>query len=68
MDRTRKNVEPADQEREETVQALLHPDRAHHDELGHADDVSATSEEPLHGHSSPREQGAAPLDMTKVDE
>jgi hypothetical protein len=48
-------------EREEIIEALLQPDRSRHSELGGSRAVKTSR-------SSPREQGAAPIDMTKVDE
>lgn len=53
------------EERDETVEALLHPDRSHHDELGRVEEDDDAADHPR---SSPREQGAAPIDITKVDE
>jgi hypothetical protein len=47
------------------LQALLHADRAHHDELGRTESEH-TLEDP--SESSPREQGAAPIDLSNVDE
>jgi hypothetical protein len=47
---------------EEVIEALLHPDRAHHDELGR------TREPDDDGEPGPREQPAAPLDVEHVDE
>ncbi|HEY7192079.1 MAG TPA: hypothetical protein VH436_36275 [Vicinamibacterales bacterium] len=46
---------------EEMIDVSLHPDRAHHDELGH---TRNGSEQP----ASPREQPPAPLDVEHVDE
>jgi hypothetical protein len=46
---------------EEVIDVCLHPDRAHHDELGH---TRNGSEQP----ASPREQPSAPMDVGKVDE
>ena len=54
-------------ERDETVEALLHPDRSHHDELGRVEDEPSRSTPP-HPRSSPREQGAAPIDITKTED
>jgi hypothetical protein len=56
------------QEREEILRALLHPDRAQHDELGRMDLSADEAEGHPSKQSSPREQGAGPLDLTKVDE
>lgn len=47
---------------EEVVEVLLHPDRAHHDELGR------TREPNGDGGAGPREQPAAPIDVKHVDE
>lgn len=47
---------------EEMVDVLLHPDRAHHDELGR------TREGSEDGEAGPREQPAAPIDVAHVDE
>jgi len=55
----------ADLEREEIIEALLQPDRSRHSELGRTDDANAQKRV---RRSSPREQGAAPIDITKVDE
>lgn len=52
--------------REEVVRALLHSDRAQHDELGRTRSLDANGDPP--SHSSPREQGAAPIDLHNVDE
>ena len=53
----------SDTTREEVVRALLHSDRAQHDELGRT--LSLDIDE---SHSSPREQAAAPIDLHNVDE
>ena len=66
MEKTLTDVER--DERDETVEALLHPDRSHHDELGRTEDLSPSGTTLHHPRSSPREQGAAPIDMAKVDE
>jgi hypothetical protein len=53
--------------RQEVIDALLHPDRSRSDELGRTEDdeqQKPASSTP----SSPREQPAAPIDMTDVDE
>jgi len=69
VDRGHAGPRPEDQltetelEREETIEALLHPDRSHHGELGQTEDMKARK--PV-GKASPREQGAAPIDITKV--
>ena len=54
-----------DATREEVVRALLHADRAQHDELGRTRSVEF-GDPP--NHSSPREQAAAPIDLHNVDE
>jgi len=51
--------------RDEVVRALLHSDRAQHDELGRTM-LEVTGDSPYH--SSPREQAAAPIDLHNVDE
>lgn len=55
-----------DTTRDEVVRALLHSDRAQHDELGRtlSLDINGDPE----SHSSPREQAAAPIDLHNVDE
>jgi hypothetical protein len=55
-----------DMTRDEVVRALLHSDRAHHDELGRTRSMQTREERQYH--SSPREQGAAPIDLHNVDE
>ena len=55
-----------DATREEVVRALLHSDRAQHDELGRTPTMDANGDPEFH--SSPREQGAAPIDLHNVDE
>jgi hypothetical protein len=55
-----------DMTRDEVVRALLHSDRAHHDELGRTRSMQMKGERQYH--SSPREQGAAPIDLQNVDE
>jgi hypothetical protein len=52
--------------REEVVRALLHSDRAQHDELGRTLSLDANGDP--ESHSSPREQAAAPIDLHNVDE
>jgi hypothetical protein len=47
---------------EEEIDVALHPDRAHHDELGR------TVEPAEHNAPSPREQPAGPIDIGKVEE
>jgi len=54
-----------DPTREEVLRALLHADRAEHDELGRTRFLEAIDEPQ---DSSPREQGAAPIDLDNVDE
>jgi hypothetical protein len=55
-----------DTTREEIVRALLHSDRAQHDELGRT--WSTETSEDSEYYSSPREQAAAPIDLHNVDE
>jgi hypothetical protein len=55
-----------DATREEVVRALLHSDRAQHDELGRTPPIEVTDDSPYY--SSPREQAAAPIDLHNVDE
>jgi hypothetical protein len=55
-----------DPTREEVVRALLYPDRAEYDELGRTGVSEPVDDWQVH--SSPREQGAAPLDLDDVDE
>ena len=52
--------------REEILDALLHADRSHHDELGRTGVTEVIGEPP--SHSSPREQAAAPIDLHNIDE
>ena len=59
-------LDPMREEREEVVGALLHCDRSHHDELGRTRSTEVIGDSP--SHSSPREQGAAPIDLHNVDE
>jgi hypothetical protein len=66
--RDRANQREDLQEREEILRALLHPDRAQHDELGHMDELADEVEGHESKRSSPREQAAGPLDLTNVDE
>jgi hypothetical protein len=50
---------------EEVIDASLHTDRAHHDELGRTEEpVNHQDEAP----PSPREQPATPIDIQKIDE
>jgi hypothetical protein len=57
----------SDTTREEVVRALLHADRAQHDELGRTRSIETEWGDP-ESHSSPREQAAAPIDLHNVDE
>ena len=54
-----------DTTREEVVRALLHADRAQHDELGRTRSMEMGDPD---SYSSPREQAAAPIDLHNVDE
>lgn len=47
---------------EEVIEASLHPDRAHHDELGRTRGLEED------GEPGPREQPAAPIDVAHTDE
>jgi hypothetical protein len=49
---------------EEVIDASLNPDRAHHDELGRTNEPFEDGEQP----ASPREQPAAPLDLSETGE
>ena len=65
VERSRTTAVPPDNSEavlEEMLEASLHPDRAHHDELGR------TEESVEHHDASPREQAAGPLDVAHVDE
>ena len=55
-----------DTTRDEVVRALIHSDRAQHDELGRT--LSLDIDGKAESHSSPREQAAAPIDLHNVDE
>jgi len=55
-----------DATRDEVVRALLHADRAQHDELGRTLSLDMNGDAEFH--SSPREQAAAPIDLHNVDE
>ena len=55
-----------DATRDEVVRALLHSDRAQHDELGRTLSLDINGDTEFH--SSPREQAAAPIDLHNVDE
>ena len=59
-----------DTTREEVLEALLHADRAQHDELGRTGtrEAGGRTEHEGEPHSSPREQAAAPIDLHNVDE
>lgn len=50
--------------RKEVMDACFEPDRAHHDELGRTDENGKIPDAP----ASPREQPAAAMDVTRVDE
>jgi hypothetical protein len=45
---------------EEVIDALLQPDRAHHDEIGRTEEPGGARPT---DHASPREQPAVPLDI-----
>ena len=49
---------------EEVIETSLNPDRAHHDELGRTNEPPSDGEQ----EASPREQPAAPLDISQTDE
>ena len=49
---------------EEMIDVTLQPDRAHHDELGRTDENGVVPD----AQPSPREQPAAAIDVTDVDE
>ena len=49
---------------EEMIDASLNPDRAHHDELGRTNEPLSDGEQD----ASPREQPAAPLDISQTGE
>jgi hypothetical protein len=55
-----------DATRDEVIRALLHADRAQHDELGRTLSLDMNGDAEFH--SSPREQAAAPIDLHNVDE
>jgi len=62
---------PPDPTREEVIEALLHADRAQYDELGRTGHPEIWGEPKTQAEascSSPREQGAAPIDLHNVDE
>ena len=54
-----------DDTRQEVIDALLHIDRARYDELGR---TVIADHAGMRRRSSPREQAAAPIDLTNVDE
>lgn len=72
MPQERKPGEPelTDAVRDEVVEALLHPDRAEHDELGRTRQPGSGDAKAGGGSAgtSPREQAAAPIDIEHVDE
>lgn len=53
---------------EEVIDASLHTDRAHHDELGRTEVAAEPHHHPKEAVPSPREQPAVPLDIQKTDE
>jgi hypothetical protein len=53
---------------EEVIDASLHADRAHHDELGRTEEFAKSNNHPDEAPPSPREQPAVPIDVQKVDE
>lgn len=55
-----------DTTREEVLDALLHADRAQHDELGRTGSSETVGDSPMH--SSPREQAAEAISLDNVDE
>ncbi|HET9362738.1 MAG TPA: hypothetical protein VFO58_23470 [Vicinamibacterales bacterium] len=70
MARLTSHTDLTDATREEILDALLHSDRAQHDELGRTWDVQGSHEPGSEewSPSSPREQAAAPIDLHNVDE
>lgn len=70
MARLTSHSDRANATREEILDALLHSDRAQHDELGRTWDVQGSHEPGAEewSQSSPREQAAAPIDLHNVDE
>jgi hypothetical protein len=54
--------------REEMIDTLLHPDRAKHDELGRTEGGARHQAEQPSPTPGPREQPAAPIDVSNVDE
>jgi hypothetical protein len=65
--RFRTSIDRPDPTRDEVIAALLHADRAQHDELGRTRSFEVMGEPPS-PHASPREQAAAPIDLHDVDE
>jgi len=66
MPKLTRHPDSHDAARQEVIDACLQIDRARYDELGRtipADEVS-----PLESRSSAREQPAAPIDLSNVDE
>jgi hypothetical protein len=53
---------------EEMIDASLHTDRAHHDELGRTEEPAEPDNHPEEAPPSPREQPATPIDIQKIDE
>jgi hypothetical protein len=53
---------------EEVIDASLHTDRAHHDELDRTEEPVERDNHPEEAPPSPREQPAVPIDVGKVDE
>lgn len=68
MPKSTRPIDPPDSTREEVMDAMLHADRAQHDELGRTIESADDSGNEEWSLSSPREQGAAPLDLDNVDE
>ena len=65
-----RQIDPPDSTREEVVDAMLHSDRAQYDELGRTRRIESADDrgDEEWSRSSPREQGAAPLNLDNVDE
>jgi hypothetical protein len=53
---------------DEVIDTSLHPDRAHHDELGRTEESVSSGSQPEEAPPSPREQPAVPLDIQRIDE
>jgi hypothetical protein len=53
---------------EEVLDASLHTDRAHHDELGRTEEPAELDDHPAEAPRSPREQPAVAIDIAKIDE